>query len=85
MPSEPPRSPLSVGVYWASRVTSLALEFTLPALAGMYVDKQLGSMPLGTIIGAVLGMAVGMLHVLQFAKDRGQGERPSEEKGERRK
>jgi ATP synthase protein I len=88
VPKEPPQSPLSVGVFWASRITSLALEFTLPVLAGIFLDKRLGSLPLATILGAVLGMTVGMMHVLQIARGdsgTGPGTRPEDGKGERGK
>lgn len=53
---------------WASRVTTLALEFVLPTLAGRWLDGRLGSRPVGMIVGAILGFVVGMLHLLQIAK-----------------
>lgn len=71
-PSPPKQSPLSIGVAWASRVTTLALEFALPALVGSWIDGRLSSRPWGMLVGAVLGFAVGMVHLLQIARQ-GQG------------
>lgn len=63
-----PRSVLAVGMQWASRATTLGLEFALPALLGVWLDRRWGSTPLATVIGAVLGFAVGMMHVLRIAR-----------------
>lgn len=64
------RSFLAVGMDWASRVTTIALEFALPPLLGTLADRGLGtSGPWCTILGAVLGFAVGMMHVLRLAKN----------------
>lgn len=61
---------------WASRVTSLALEFTLPALAGGWIGGRLGSRPVGIMLGAALGFVVGMLHLLQIARGTRGPDRP---------
>jgi ATP synthase protein I len=66
--SEPPRTPLAIGLAWASRITSLALEFVVPMLAGWWIDGKLGSRPWGLLIGTILGFAIGMLHLLQLAR-----------------
>jgi ATP synthase protein I len=63
------RSPLSVGVEWASRASTLGLEFALPPLLGALVDRKLGSAPAGILVGMVLGFAVGMMHILRIARD----------------
>jgi F0F1-type ATP synthase assembly protein I len=67
-PREPSQTPLSIGVAWASRITSLALEFVVPTLAGYWVDGKLGSRPWGILVGMVLGFTLGMLHLLQIAR-----------------
>lgn len=69
MAAPEPRSPLSVGIEWASRITTLGFEFSLPAFLGHYVDLRLGSNPVGLLIGMVLGFTVGMLHLLRIARD----------------
>ncbi len=62
------RSPLSVGMDWAARITTLGLEFALPAVGGVYLDRYLGTMPVATLIGSVLGFTVGMIQLLKIAK-----------------
>lgn len=54
---------------WASRVTSLGLEFSLPAVGGYYLDRWLQTSPAATLTGLVLGFAVGMVHVLRIARE----------------
>jgi len=67
VPQPERRSSLSVGMEWASRVSTIGLEFALPPLAGAGLDRWWGSSPWATVIGAVLGFAVGMMHVLRIA------------------
>lgn len=68
----PERSPLSLGVAWAYRISSLGLEFFVPALLGYWIDNQLGSAPVGVLLGTVAGFTLGLTHLLQIAK-RGTG------------
>ncbi len=63
------RSWLSVGIAWASRITTIALELTIPVLVGVGLDRWLGTSPLATISGAVLGFVLFMLHTLRLAKE----------------
>jgi len=60
------RSPISIGIDWGARVTSIGLEFALPAVLGHLLDKWLGSAPWLTLGGAILGMVVGMTHILRL-------------------
>jgi hypothetical protein len=62
------RSPLSIGIGWASRISTLGFEFSLPPIAGHLVDRWLGSNPVGTLVGMIIGFLVGMIHLLQIAK-----------------
>jgi F0F1-type ATP synthase assembly protein I len=62
------RSPLSVGLDWATRVMSVALGFVLPALLGAWIDGRLGSSPWGVLIGAALGFTAGMLQLVRIAQ-----------------
>ncbi len=68
MSAPEPRSPLSVGIDWASRITTLGFEFALPAFLGHFIDRRMGSAPVGLLAGMVLGFVVGMLHILKIAK-----------------
>lgn len=64
-----PRSPLGVGLDLASRLTTIGLEFALPAAGGYGLDAWLGTMPAATIGGAVLGFLVGMLHAVRMSRE----------------
>jgi ATP synthase protein I len=64
-----PRSILSVGLEWASRATTIGLEFALPPLLGVLIDRRWETGPWATVVGAVLGFAVGMMHVLRLARE----------------
>jgi hypothetical protein len=63
------RSPLSVGIEWSARVSTLGFEFGIPALLGHFLDQKLGTNPVGLLVGMVLGFVVGMMHILRIAKD----------------
>ncbi len=65
-----PRSILAVGMQWATRATTLGLEFALPPLFGVLLDRHWRLAPLATVLGAILGFAVGMMHVLRIARER---------------
>lgn len=67
--TDEPRSSLSVGMGWASRVTTVGLMFVVPALLGVLLDRWWGTSPLTLLTGAVLGFAVGMVQVLRIARE----------------
>jgi F0F1-type ATP synthase assembly protein I len=63
------RSPLSIGMSWASRISAIGFEFAVPPLAGYALDRWLGwSKPGGILVGMIVGFLVGMMHILQIAK-----------------
>ena len=66
---EPSRSSPASAVAWVSRITSLGLEFALPAVGGFYLDKYLHSRPIALIAGSILGFAAGMVHILRIARE----------------
>jgi F0F1-type ATP synthase assembly protein I len=63
-----PRDPLSVGMSWASRITSVSIGFVVPAIAGYYLDQWLHSSPIGVLVGMTLGFTAGMLQLLRIAR-----------------
>jgi ATP synthase protein I len=63
------QSLLSLGLEWSSRITTIGLEFSIPALLGFGVDHWLRTSPAATVTGAFLGFGVGMLHALRMAKE----------------
>jgi len=82
------RSSVSIGMDWGTRITSIGLEFALPAVLGFGLDRWLGTSPWLTLTGAFLGMAAGMLHVLRLATTlsstpgkQGRGRKPTRPAG----
>jgi hypothetical protein len=61
-------SPLSVGIEWASRITTIGLEFVLPMVLGYGMDSWLRTSPFGTLAGAVLGFALGMWQTIRMGR-----------------
>jgi F0F1-type ATP synthase assembly protein I len=53
----------------ASRITTVALGFSMPALIGFGLDRWWGTMPVATITGAILGFPLGMYQTLRLARD----------------
>jgi len=77
MPREPEsRSAVAVGFEWASRVSTIAIGFSLPAIIGFGVDRWLGSSPVATLVGVVVGFGSGLTQILRLANNLpGQQER----------
>jgi hypothetical protein len=61
-------SPLSVGLEWASRITTIGLEFVLPMVLGYGVDTWLRTTPAGTLAGAALGFALGIWQTIRMTQ-----------------
>ena len=55
---------------WAV-MSQVGMELFGPVLLGLLIDYAFGSMPWATVIGAVLGMLVGFVHLAQIAKRMG--------------
>lgn len=67
---------LSMGLMWASRVTSLAFGFALPPTLGAWIDNRYGSSPVGILIGVGFGVLSGFLQILRIVQA-GPGPRKS--------
>ncbi len=65
------RSPMAVALEWSARLTTIGLEMALPAAGGYWLDRRIGTSPLFVVLGAILGFAVGMFHLLQIARQQG--------------
>ena len=52
---------------WSARITSIALEMALPALGGYWLDGKLATGYLLTVIGALVGMALGTVGLIRLA------------------
>ncbi len=79
------RSAVALGFEWASRVTTIGMEFALPAMIGYGVDSWLHTAPAVTIVGAVVGFILGMLHAVRMTRQLtgGSGSRDSRTREER--
>ncbi len=71
------RSLLAKAWGWGYQTIAISLEMVVPALLGLGVDRWLGTLPAGVILGAIFGMVAGMVHLVQFAKRIGEQENAS--------
>lgn len=62
-------SSLTLGVMWATRITSVGLEFAIPALVGMEIDRRWSTGRVATFVGAGLGFLTGMVHLVRIARE----------------
>ncbi len=68
-PNRQNRSSLVEAHQWVSRLTTVSLEMALPAFLGHWLDKKWNTSPWLTAVGAILGFACGMSHLLHMAKE----------------
>jgi F0F1-type ATP synthase assembly protein I len=61
------RSPLALAYGWAMRITSISLEMVVPGLIGLWIDRQLGTVLLFLVLGVIVGVTTGMLHLVRLA------------------
>jgi len=64
---------MAVAVSWASHVTSIAMEMVVPALIGLWLDRKLETRFIFVTIGAMLGLAVGMMSLIHISRAGGGG------------
>jgi F0F1-type ATP synthase assembly protein I len=64
-PDRDKRPPIAVAMELASQVISVALMMALPAAGGYWADQKFGSAPWLVVVGAVVGLAAGMTHLLR--------------------
>jgi Putative F0F1-ATPase subunit Ca2+/Mg2+ transporter len=62
------RPAFAVGVEWASRVSTIAMAFSLPPLIGFGLDRWWTSGPIFTLLGVLLGFVGGLLEILRLAR-----------------
>ena len=61
-------SPIAVAYQWASRIIVVALEMVLPGMAGLWLDKKLGTVVLFMLVGFGLGCTAAIVHLVQMTK-----------------
>ena len=62
------RSPIATAYQWASRIIVVALEMVLPGMAGLWLDKQIGTVVLFMLIGFGLGCTGAVIHLIQMTR-----------------
>lgn len=53
---------------WASTITTIGLEYTVPILLGYALDRWWSTLPVATMAGVVVGLALGMVHTVRLAR-----------------
>lgn len=66
VPPKDRRPPMAAGMEWVSQITSVALMMALPAGAGYWVDQQIGTAPWLLVLGAGVGLGVGLMQLLRM-------------------
>ncbi|MFO1094912.1 MAG: AtpZ/AtpI family protein [Planctomycetaceae bacterium] len=59
------QSGVAVGMYWATRISSVGFSMAIPPLIGFWLDGKWGTRPWLVIAGACVGFTIAML---EFAK-----------------
>jgi len=60
-------NPIALAMEWVAKITTVGLEMALPAIGGRYADDWLKT-EYWTPIGVVVGVVVGMWHLLQMTR-----------------
>jgi hypothetical protein len=66
----PTLDPFGQAIQWVAKITTVALEMVLPTIGGVYLDKRFGTR-FWTLTGVVVGLVVGLWHLLQMTRPRG--------------
>jgi F0F1-type ATP synthase assembly protein I len=62
------RSPLAKAYQWSARIMVVALEMVLPGLAGLWLDKRLGTIVLFMLTGFALGGTAAVVHLMRMVR-----------------
>ena len=73
--AEPPLDTRKLGFYYS--LAQVGMEMALPAGVGYWIDYAFQTQPWGVIIGAVLGLAVGMLHLVALLNQQNKNRKAS--------
>ena len=79
------QSGLAVGMYWATRISSVGFAMVVPTAVGYWLDGKWGTSPWLVLVGACFGFATAMLDIVRLAKrlqQRGSDISPSSQRRE---
>jgi F0F1-type ATP synthase assembly protein I len=69
MPSDGDEPALVAQLYqWYARASAVAFEMVIPPIIGIGLDRYLSTVALCTILGVLLGVALGFWQLLKIAK-----------------
>jgi F0F1-type ATP synthase assembly protein I len=60
---------------WVAKITTVGLEMALPAIGGKFLDDRWGT-KYWALIGLVVGVAAGLLHLIQMTRPKSQHRQP---------
>ena len=60
------RSPMAIALEWSSRIMAVSLEMVLPGLFGLWLDRQMGTLPWLMLVGLSVGGTLSMWHLLRM-------------------
>ena len=66
------RSPTAKAYQWSTRIMVVSLEMVLPGLAGLWLDRRLGTVVLLMLIGFAVGGTTAVLHLMHMIRDENQ-------------
>lgn len=74
MSRTPDNSPpsLAAAMQWVNRITSISLTMVIPAGLGYLGDRYFGISPWLLIVGSMLGMALGMMELMQLVRSQNE-------------
>ena len=61
-------------VHWTSRITTIALEMTVPAIVGIWADRRFDTSYLG-LLGLLIGVPLGIWHLLRMTRRKAESPR----------
>ena len=62
------RSIIAKGLQWSYRIMTVSLEMVLPGLAGVWLDQQLGTLVVFTLIGFITGCVAAVWHLTRMTR-----------------
>jgi F0F1-type ATP synthase assembly protein I len=66
-----PLNPKEFGFYVA--LAQVGIEMVVPIALGFWLDQWIGSMPWATVVGAVVGFAGGLYHLISMVRQHDAG------------
>lgn len=62
------RSPLAIGMSWASTIMAISAQMAVPPLLGYWLDRRLGTRLVFLFAGLALGLTLSTLGMMRIAR-----------------